>query len=665
MNNELGLEGPEDEEVELRSAFDMSFDEGECDVCGRLRSLDVACEGCGAPAETDRGPLLARRAVVDPVLEAFRSDIPAGTARPLEITEWVGLHNEWLVEFLDGLNDFVNTGAISRVDAACGALRQLRADAAASPRYRPDLAGWKAFDAGLDGMHGLAVDCLEALRADTLADADRLAGAAQGDLTAAQDGVARWAELRAEWFGAEDDSDDDLVWAGASRALRLLGAEHGGIIAVEESGQHLFERVTGEPSCPSGFGLALRVAEVNADAVLDIDRFWRCTGLAYRRLASTKSKGQAAIGSVAGAAVWVSDMRGVQEQIIEAIRDLPDLTKATEKSLARAAVRLGHLNAERAAKYLIATLLAAYRGRDYTELRKKDLGALLSEARDVGLGSLLLGIDAAMRHGDAHGEFAVEADGVRFTADRREYDFLTWPELVDRVIAGIESTSAMFTAVLCAVAGTAVEDDLVDLEDLFGPDQQLRLAAAADGWTDLTVGDDPVELVVTGARPQRVTLSSVGVIATFALADAASLTVDAGSPEGRDVFSGPLEPMRAFRSQAAGPDKEAWFLDVCRTWTLNGRCIADDAAFRKVVAVNVMRAAVSDSTPIGERTLLLGPWLEAAKRARDRELANAVTDLAWGIRLISNGTTPEATYERAVHRLTDYGKQAVDWPLSA
>jgi hypothetical protein len=358
-------------------------------------------------------------------------------------------------------------------------------------------------------------------------------------------------------------------------------------------------------------------------------------------------------------------MRAVQEQIVEAIRDLPDLTTANEKRLGRAAVRLGHLNAERAAKYLIATLLAAYRGRDYTELRKKDLGALLSEARGVRLDSLLLGTDAAMRHGDAHGEFAVEADGVRFTADRREYDFLTWPELVDRVIAGIESTSAMFTAVLCAVAGTTVEDDIVDLEDIFGPEQRIRLVATADGWTDIHIGEDPADPVVTGARSHRVTLPSVGMIATFAPADAVSLTVDVGSPEGRDVFSGPLEPMRAFQAQTAGPDKEAWFLDVCRTWTLNDQCIADGAILRKVVAFNVMTAAVSDDTPIARRNSLIGPWLEAAKRAGDQDLAKAVTEVAWGVRMVSAGIKPDATFEPAVNRLSSWGQEAADWPLSA
>lgn len=665
MTNDLGLEVPDNEEVGLRSAFSMSFDEGQCDGCGRTRSLDVACESCDAPADAEHGPLRARRAVVDPLLEELRSELPAGVARALEITEWVDLHDQWLVVFLDALNHLVGTGDIGRVQAACGVLRRLLADAATSPRYRPDLAGWRALDSGLEGMHGLAVGCLQALRAATTADAERLAGVAQGQLTEAQGGVGTWAEQRAVWFGPDDDPDNDLVWAGALRALRQLGAEHGHIIAVEESGQHLFERVTGEAACPPGFGLALRMAEVNADVVLDPDRFWRSTGLAYRRLASTKSNGRAAIGTVAESAEWAGDMLRVQEQLAEAIRDLPDLAAADETRLARAVVRLGHLIAERAAKYLIATVLAAYRGRDYSVLRKMGVSALLSEARDVNLDSLLLGIDGAMRHGDAHGEFVVEADGVRFTADRREYDFLTWPELVDRLFAGIESTSALLTAVLCAVAGTAVGDDIVDLEAFFGSHRQIRLAAAADGWTHLHIGDDQSDLVVTGARPQTLTLAAVGMIATYATADAVSLTVDVDSPEGRVVFSGPLEPVRAFRSQAAGPDSEAWFLDVCRTWTVNGGRIADDTAVRKVVAVNVMRAAVSESTPIGERSLLLAPWLEAAKRARDRELASAVTDVAWGLRLISNGTRPERTYMRAVSKLTSYGSEEVDWPLSA
>lgn len=665
MTDEHGLKGPEKKEGGLRSAFDVLFAEGECDGCGQLRSLDVTCDGCGTPAQQDHGPLLARRAVVDPVLEELRSDLPAGAVRAVEVSEWLGLLDDWLMEFLGGLNDFVGTGSISRVHASCEALRQLRADAAASPRYRPDLTGGKAFDAGLDRLHGLAVSCLEALRAATTDDANRLFGTAQADLTAAQDAGARWVELRAEWFGPDDVPNGDLVWEGTSRALRMLGAQHHGVSAINESGRHLFERVTGETACPSGIGVALRMAEVHADVVLDVDRFWRCTQLTYRRLTSTEAKGRAAIGAVAGSPDWVSDMRAVQEQIVEAIRDLPDLTTANEKRVGRAVVRLGHLNAERAAKYLIATLLAAYRDRDYAELRKKDLGGLLTEAGQAGLESLLLGVDKAMRHGDAHGEFAVEADGVRFTATRREYDFLTWPELVDRVFAGIESTDAMFTAVLCAVAGTAVEDDIVDIEDIFGPEQQIRLAAAADGWTEIHIDGDLADLVVTGSRPRRVTFPSVGLIAAFAPADAVSLTVDVGSPEGRDVFSGPLEPMRAFQEQAYGADKEAWFLDVCRSWTLNDRSLADGPMLRKAVAFNVMTAASADDTPIAHRSILIGPWLEAAKRAGDQELTAAVTEVAWGIRMTSAGIKPDATFRHAVNQLSNWGSEAVDWPLSA
>ena len=665
MTAEHGLAAPRDWGGGLGSAFEITFVEDTCGDCGHLRALDVACEECGSAPTQDEGPLLARRAAVDPVLDELCSGLPVAATSALEASEWRYLLGDWLEEFLEGLNTFVRTGAIDRVHASCVALRRYRADVTMCPRYRPDLGEWAAIEAGLAGFDLLAVGCMEALRAPTAPEAERLANAAQADLTAAQDAVARWADRRDAWLGAEEDPPSgDLVWDGTSRAMLLLGGEHDGFIEIEQSGQPQFERVTGETPSPAGIGLALRMAEVTAEAVFDVDRFWRCAELAYRRLTSTERRGRAAIGSVAATPGWADDMRAVQMQLAEAIRDLPDLTTANETRMGRATVRLGHLVAERAAKYLIATLLAAYRDRDYTELRKMDLGALLTEAGQVGLASLLLGVDKAMRHGDAHGEFTIEDDGIRFTADRREYDFLTWPELVDRVMAGIESTNAIFVAVLCAVGGTAVADDIVDLKDIFGPEQQIFLVTAADGWTAVEVGGELPELTVTGVRGRRPKFSTVGAMAAVVPGEVVSLTVDASSPEGRDVYAGPVEPMRKFQAHT-GPEKEAWLVDIFRAWTLNDRVIADSAFVRKVVSANVLKAARSEDEPIARRTAVIGPWLETAKRAEDEELIAAVNEVAWAVRMQGAGLGPDGAYDRALRRLTSWDRDPVSWPLSA
>lgn len=430
------------------------------------------------------------------------------TEQPEEPVFWFQPLGDWCSELLAAVSEFINGDAgAGAIVQACADLGQIESDLAAIPKYRPGLAGWQAVTDMVGHCRNIADRYLRCLCAPTMEEAQQLGTEAQESIDMLGTRLAEWRELHDMWFGDDDTLPADVVARGVLIGARAVGAAADGLLDADTVGHDRYTAVTGETDCPSGLGLSLGMIEAHVAATMDEKRFWPATALAYRRLTGRQQRGRQAFAAVAAAPEWLPDMVEVQAQLVDAIREMPtDLDDAQTRLISRGLIRLGHLNCERAAKYLMATLLSAFRDRDYATQRKRDFGALLSDMRDQRLDSLLIGVDAALRHGDAHGEFTAHLDGVEFTCDRREYDFLTWDELVDRVLAGIESTLAMFTAAMCAAAREGLDgDEFVDLTDFFEPADCMALTLAIDGWTapDITIDDGDIGPGLPGGVRRR------------------------------------------------------------------------------------------------------------------------------------------------------------------
>jgi hypothetical protein len=412
-------------------------------------------------------------------------------------------------------------------------------------------------------------------------------------------------------------------------------------------------------------GLSMALIDAQVTATMDCDRFWTNVSWAYRLLTGPEAKGCQKFGQVISAPGWVADMVEVQTQLVEAIRDMPaNIDGSNGRQLARTLVRLGHLNCERAAKYLVATVLCAFRDRDYASKRTQDFGALVGEAGDLHLGDLIEGIDKAMRHGDAHREYTVTDDGVQFTAERREYDFLTWDELLDRVILGLESTLAIHTAILCAATEAGLDaEDLVDFAALFTPQDALAMVAAADGWSGVEITIEDGEVTVEAIVQRPVTFAIIGAFSAHLPAEIQALTIRTRHEGQLCEMAGPLDPMRTFSSQDPGVAKQAAFLDIVRTWTVDGLPVTDSVGIRKAVSCGAFAAADDDSIEMAHRTKAIRPWLDAGRRAGDDELAAAVAQVLAGVRAMGMGKRAVPGFNPSLTKIVAWSNADAEWRM--
>jgi hypothetical protein len=648
--------------------FTLEFTVELCEKCGAQRSVEAPCDHCGSGVALTAGPVADRRAATANavgILEA-PGDLVASCTRT-EPVQWLGPIGDWFSAFLGSLQAFVHeSGDAGPLEQSCLALCQLEADLVATPKYRPSLAYWRAVGDTLSRCRLIADGYLHCLRAPALADAENFGAAAQRHMDEVASGLDAWREFHDSWFGEDDTLPSDVVARGVLIGGRMVGSVSEGLLDADKRGHDRFAEVTGATaSCPTGFGLSLGMIGANVEATMDPTRFWSATGLAYRRLTGRQQRGRQAFPKLVADAQWRADMVEVQTELVEAIREVPtDITDGQARRISRSLIRLGHLNCERAAKYLMATVLAAFRDRDYAALRKRDFGALLGEMRDLRLDGLLLGIDAALRHADAHNEFRPHDDGVEFTCDRREYDFLTWDELLDRVVAGLESSLAILTAVLCAAGLEGLDgDDFVDLAEFFEPVDCLSLVLAVDGWSQVNITIEDDAAAVVGAVPRTPTFSVVGALSAHLPENVSQLLVVASRPGGSTRLEGPVDVLRSF-NDSEGTVKDAAFVDILRTWRLDGRFIIDSAGVRKVIAYRVLEAVAAGDAPLLARTKVIRPWLDAARRAGDAELAAAAAKVLAGVRGVALGHGSGPGYQEAVDRLVRWGSADVEWPLS-
>ena len=113
-----------------------------------------------------------------------------------------------------------------------------------------------------------------------------------------------------------------------------------------------------------------------------------------------------------------------------------------------------HAMVEGPGKFLIALLLACTTTDPYTSLRLLDASKLIRMCGRAGGQDLLEGLEPTLRVAEAHDEFRVVGNRVRFTARTAGFSELSVAELVDKVLAAEESITGM-------LAGTYVASQYV------------------------------------------------------------------------------------------------------------------------------------------------------------------------------------------------------------
>lgn len=559
--------------------FDVSVSAATCD-CGVVHPASTRCV-CGEPRSFDE-PLDLRRQMIRTAYEAVSSYDPVGVAGDLDALAWYPRLGDWYPAFLRGCQEVARGEGSAALTAALVELLTLQADAAATRRLRPSIAVWRSVDAALRSFVDAAHDFLLAL---TVADRDSAEAAGErgqgaidrfsADLQELRRKRIRWEQLEEKVVGASGPFDPAILSVESARSDDGLVT----ITDLDTEGQRFVERVTGGSRLP-GLGAGLAILDAHAEAFMDPDRVWRIARRTFSRLTAAGSGG---LPVVAASASWRSDMNALNQELLDLDAEMQRALFDVPRRAARSFVRAGHLLTERIGKYLLATLLSSH-GRDYEQLRDSDVGALLGEVAQIGLDDISLGWDKALRHGDAHGAFQGDDTGVRFAADKREYDFLTWDELGDRVLAAYESVLAVNVGLACALESLGL--DLPDISALdVSTEDKVRFVLAMHGWSDTKVdltGDRVRASGFVAELPAQ--MGFAASVSTQLPRDVVAATFEVTDGAVSQVWEGPLSCLRAFSAESSDLGKQLRLVELSRHWTLDGVPLQSPTWVRGTVA---------------------------------------------------------------------------------
>lgn len=646
--------------------FPLSFATVECPGCRIERVAGIHCPKCGHGPETDPN-VERRKAVLARAIRLLGEDL-TGTGKELHFdSRLLGQLSKWLTSLMEMCAEAAKGHDVAEALVEhIAQLRQWERDSAATDQYRPFLWYWKLIADIVAQLRAIAHAYFEALTSASPEQAEGFGKEAQERIDHAGS-VAETAARRLDrWHTIEESADHDDPMA-VLIAIAQADAEergHGNLLTVDPVSEALYERVTGNRNCPPWLALSLRLTDIQVDPLLDRTRFWDCAALTHRRVTTKTKKGKAALADVTRSPNWIPDLQGIHDELFEIGCELRALAKRFDrpKAVARTLIRFGHQLAERCAPALLATVLAAYRERSYEDLRAKDIGALLSEAEDVGLNALLFGIDGALRHADAHKLFALDADGVTFTADKREYDHLSWDQLSDRVLGGWESVLALVTGILCAADSIGVPfEELDPLTYLDAPpESKLKVILAEIGWRDVTVQRDSEKLSIQARADQQPKRLSFVVYLAAYIPDGVDLSVTIDAEGEQHSWAGPTRGLEVFGTSASEEHKQAAILQLLATWTMDGERLTSQAQLRKLAAVNVLQWTVAD-TSVDTRSQNVRMILDVANATQDDKLANVVIAVLRGLDLIATGNAPR-DWERTVTQLSKWAEVEVPAP---
>jgi hypothetical protein len=213
----------------------------------------------------------------------------------------------------------------------------------------------------------------------------------------------------------------------------------------------------------------------------------------------------------------------------------------------------------------------------------------LQAAENVRDGLITEGFSIQLRNAEAHTSYKVQEWGVRILRTDGGTTDISTEELVDSVLAGVETLQGIYFGTVCALANAGI--DLEELPDAdvwkLTTDHRIRLVLATFQWNDVTIRRVAERLVVegTGEFPLR-PLSLAG-------ACLASLKTEATIFELRGSqgqIEGPIEPMVEHELAIDGLQREAAFVKCARLWTFDGEPVLSREHVRKWVAMQAGRA---------------------------------------------------------------------------
>jgi hypothetical protein len=594
--------------------FQLVFEGATCDDCRVTVPVTRSCP-CGAWTPRDDEHVARRRAAVSDLRALLKT--PATGEHPIAFGEAIDALSPWIADLFGGLNLLGGPGAdASGVRAQVDALRLLSARVAANGRRRPGLALWDPLARLITSLGDLAATYIDAACAPDPGSAEALQAVGQRHLDEATKQIGL-VNVRLDWWGLPSTIRlPDSAMAAATVAYDVTGAQD--LVDLDRRGMPLYERITGKPVGPSGIGLGLLIDLGLVDRAFDEDRVYRVANLAYERLDKFRARFIELIDDPA----WWADLLHARRVFYEAQLTAETLLRelAGDRRLeAGAVLRLGAQMTERVS----GTLLGLMVGVAPSSLKRTaPYDKIQTAAVAAGFGDALTGFDDRIRNADAHSDFDVGPDYVVLGRNRAKPEKVSDDELVDIVLASLESCAALLAAIDCVIneeghkAGT---DRLADLSTT----ELLAILLAASGVHPGRIELEADRLEISGSVHGNLGVNPITVIAFLA----PSIPVDVRRfvfrlmrRDGTVVLKVALSPLRRFQA-GEGLAKNAAFIEFLGRATLNGRVVFSRRHVRFMLAfyVHELLEATIAEVEAG------GPLLAAtARRLKDRELADAL-----------------------------------------
>jgi len=644
----------------------LSFSRIVCRQCGDKRIVGVVCPTCGEePDEREVDPDRQRRVrLARTALEILDGPAPDASPElsPLAAVIW----GRMLVVFDDLLGAVMAANGDAREEPtlmnAIIVFRQLEGDVAATPRLRPWIDLWTAVEDVLSRLRTIVRHYLLGAAADTPLEAQREAQAAQRELDEAADPAAALSKRMEDWARVDAaETIDKAVAVLAEIAFERSGARN--LLEFDHAGYTVYERVSGMKTSLQGLGVGLNFIAEQARGPFDESRVWRVAQESFSLLTADSNW----LATTVNDSVWRNDHKAALEKLWDAghLHTAALAAVRHDRQTIRAMLGVGRDFVESTGKRYLATVIAASKKTPYAKYRDQSAGNLLIAAEQMGLASLVAGLDRTVRIASAHDEFALEGGEVILMDRGVEVERLSIGVLVDRVLTGVETTLALGLGVLCAAIHGGIEPDQVlpDLDALgVEPEEALAWVLASSGWRDVQVRMEGGVVTASGTADEGLlTMSHVAALIPRIPDGCKGVTVLAETRAGQQELQGPFEPFRVFQAATDELEKQVRHVELLRSWVRDGTPLVSETQARKIVSVLSLQSLTPDDVRGTIRRLRM--LLQAARTIEDEELADVLAALIGGLRgsyldLESDG------YSAALSRIGSWAGMRVE-PLDA
>jgi hypothetical protein len=541
---------------------------------------------------------------------------------------------------------------------AIDGFRQLESDVAAAPPLRPWIDLWAAVNDVLFRLKSIVRHYLLAAAADTPLEAQHESQAAQRELDeAAEPASELWNRMEA-WSRVEAAATlEEAIGALAENAFGRSQARN--LLEFDRAGYLVYERVSEEKAAVQGLGVGLNIIAEQARGPFDEPRVWRVASETYSLLTGNPDW----LATLVTDVVWKSDLKSGLEKLWDAgcIQAAVIAALRHDRQTVRAMLSVVQDLVESTGKRYVATIMAAFKAAAYARYRDQSAGSLLISAEQMGLGSLILGLDRSARVASAHDEFALDGDEVVLMDRGVEVDRLSVEGLVDRVLAGVETTLALGLGILCAAIHGGIESSqlLPDLETLgVQPEEAIAWLLSSSGWREVHVGIEDGVVTASGTGNERIlTMAHVAAMIPLVPDECVEVVVASHTPSGLQELRGPLEAFRVFQAAEDELERQAHHVELLRTWARNGTVLIDETQARKILAVLSLESLIPGEER--ESLLRLRMLRGSARTLGDEELYDALTRLVGGLRsrLME---LPSDQFASALNRIAEWAGMRVE-----